>query len=220
MGVALRGPEGYKFMLREAICKKCRRSGIKLFLRGERCFTPKCAMVKKPYPPGAHGKKRKSALSEYGSQLAEKQKLRKIYNISEAQLKKYFSIALKSKGIVTEVLLAGLETRIDNVIFRLGFAESRAKARQIVSHGHILLNDKKIDISSIRIKKGDTIKIKKSSFAKPLFSGLITKLKKYNPPAWLSLDKESLSANILAAPSKEDIDNNVDLQMIVEYYSR
>ena len=207
-------------MLREAICKKCRRSGIKLFLRGERCFTPKCAMIKKPYPPGTHGKKRKPALSEYGSQLAEKQKLRKIYNISEAQLKKYFSIASKSRGVVTEVLLARLETRIDNVIFRLGFAESRAKARQIVSHAHILLNDKKIDIPSIRVEKGDTIKIKKSSFTKPLFNGLVTKLKKYNPPVWLSLDKESLSANVLTTPSKDDIDNNVDLQMIVEYYSR
>jgi small subunit ribosomal protein S4 len=207
-------------MLREAVCKKCRRSGVKLFLRGDRCFTPKCAMVKKPYPPGAHGKKRRPALSEYGSQLAEKQKLRKIYNINEAQLKKYFSEASKAKGVATEILLAKLETRIDNVIFRLGFAESRAKARQIVSHGHILLNDKKIDIPSIHVKKGDTIKIKKSSFAKPLFSGLIAKLKKFNPPTWLSLDKDNLVAGVLSSPSKEDIESNADLQMIVEYYSR
>ena len=207
-------------MLRGAVCKKCRRSGVKLFLRGERCYTPKCAMVKKPYPPGAHGKKRRPALSEYGAQLAEKQKLRKIYNISESQLRKYFEIASKSKGVATEILLTRLETRTDNVIFRLGLAESRAKARQIVSHGHILLNDKKIDIPSINVKKGDVLKIKKSSLNKPLFSGLIVKLKKYNPPAWLSLDKESLTANVLAIPSKEDIENNADLQMIVEYYSR
>ena len=207
-------------MLREGICKKCRRSGAKLFLRGERCFSPKCAMVKKPYPPGTHGKKRRSALSEYGLQLAEKQKLRKIYNIGETQLRKYFSTALKSRGVATEVLLIKLETRIDNVIFRLGLAESRAKARQIVSHGHILLNDKKINIPSIHVKKGDVIKIKKGSLAKPLFSGLVAKLKKYNPPTWLSLNKESLSANVLNMPTKEDIESNVDLQMIVEYYSR
>jgi small subunit ribosomal protein S4 len=207
-------------MLREAVCKRCRRSGVKLFLRGERCFTPKCAMVKKPYPPGAHGKKRRPALSEYGSQLAEKQKLRKTYNINEAQLRKYFKEASKARGVATEILLQKLETRIDNVIFRLGFAESRAKARQIVSHGHILLNDKKIDIPSIHVKKGDTIKIKKTSSTKPLFSGLTAKLKKFNPPAWLSLNKDNLVAGVLSSPSKEDIESNADLQMIVEYYSR
>lgn len=193
---------------------------MKLFLRGERCFTPKCAMVKKPYPPGAHGKKRRAAISEYGSQLAEKQKLRKIYNINEAQLRKYFESASKSKGVATEVLLQKLETRIDNVIFRLGFAESRAKARQIVSHGHIILNDRKIDIPSIHVKKGDAIKIKNSSFAGPLFNGLVVKLKKFNPPKWLSLNRENLEVVVLAMPLKEEIDNNVDLQMIVEYYSR
>jgi len=208
-------------MQRESICKKCRRSGEKLFLRGERCFTPKCAMVKKPYPPGAHGRKRRrGALSEYGSQLAEKQKLRKIYNIGEAQLKKYFTEASKAKGATTDILLTKLETRIDNVLFRLGFAESRAKARQIVSHGHILLNDKKIDIPSIHVKKGDVIKIKATSFGKPLFSSLLTKLKKFTPPAWLSLEKDSLVATILSMPAKEEIESNVDLQMIVEYYSR
>jgi len=206
-------------MLREAVCKKCRRAGEKLFLRGERCFTPKCAMVKKPYPPGVHGKKRRKALSEYGLQLAEKQKLRKIYNIGESQLKKYYRIASRAKGIATDMLLSQLETRIDNVIFRLGFAESRAKARQIVSHGHILLNDKKITIPSIQVKKGDVIKIKKKSIQKPLFSELATKLKKYNPPSWLVLDKENLSATVAAMPTKEDIEKNIDLQMVIEYYS-
>jgi len=208
-------------MQRESICKKCRRSGEKLFLRGDRCFTPKCAMVKKPYPPGAHGKKRRrGAISEYGSQLAEKQKLRKIYNIGEAQLKKYFNEASKAKGATTDILLTKLETRIDNALFRLGFAESRAKARQIVSHGHILLNDKKINIPSIHLEKGDIIKVRKSSLAKPLFTGLGVKLKKFNPPPWLSLDKENLTATVLSVPSKSDIESSIDLQMIVEYYSR
>lgn len=208
-------------------CKKCRRAGQKLFLKGERCFTPKCTMVKKPYPPGVHGRrrsrrrKRKGSLSGYGAQLAEKQKLRQIYNINEGQLRKYFKEAAKTKrGVVTEVILNKLETRIDNVIFRLGLTESRAKARQIVSHGHILLNGRKIDIPSINVKKGDEIEIKKSSLKKPLFENLETKLKKYKTPSWLSLDKKKLKATVLSLPAKEEISIPVDLHLIVEYYSR
>lgn len=204
----------------DPVCKKCRRAGQKLFLKGERCFTPKCAMVKKPYPPGVHGKKRKRAPSEYGAQLAEKQKLRRVYNVSERQLKKYFKEAVRAKGVVTEILLNKLETRIDNLIFRSGFASSRAKARQIVSHGHILLNNKKINIPSIGAKKGDIIKIKKSSFKKSLFKNLETRLKKYKTPSWLSLDKKELKTTVLSLPSREDIEVPVDLSMIVEYYSR
>ena len=206
--------------MKDPVCKKCRRAGQKLFLKGERCFTPKCAMVKKPYPPGVHGRKRRRGLTEYGTQLAEKQKLKKIYGVNENQLKKYFKEAAKARGVATDVLLSKLETRIDNVIFRLGLAESRAKARQIVGHGHILLNNRKINIPSIHVKKGDLIKIKKSSLNKPLFSSLETKLKKYNPPAWLSLDKKELTASVLAMPSKEEMEIPADLQMIVEYYSR
>lgn len=201
-------------------CKKCRRAGEKLFLKGDRCLTPKCAMIKKPYAPGVHGKKRKRALSEYGSQLAEKQKLRRIYGVSEKQLKNYFKQANKANGVTTEILLTKLERRIDNVIFRLGFAESRAKARQIVSHGHILLNNRKINIPSIIVKKGDKIKIKKSSLKKGLFKDLETKLKKYETPTWLSLDKKELKVDVLALPSAQDIEVPVELQMIVEYYSR
>jgi len=206
--------------MEDSACKKCRRAGQKLFLKGERCFTPKCAMVKKPYVPGIHGKKRRRGLSEYGSQLAEKQKLRRIYGVNERQLNKYFKEASKAKGATTEILLTKLETRIDNVIFRLGLAESRAKARQIVSHGHILLNDRKVDIPSIQVKKGDVIKIKKSSLNKGLFKNLETRLKKYNPPSWLSLDKKDWQATILALPSKEETEVPLELQMVVEYYSR
>ncbi len=177
-------------------------------------------MVKKPYPPGVHGKKRRRGLTEYGVQLAEKQKLRKIYGVNEKQLKKYFEESAKARGVATDVLLAKLETRIDNVIFRLGLAESRAKARQIVAHGHVLLNGRKINIPSIQVKKGDLIKIKKSSLGKPLFGNLETKLKKFNPPAWLSLDKKELTASVLATPIKEEMEIPADLQMIVEYYSR
>lgn len=201
-------------------CKKCRRLGQKLFLKGERCFTPKCAMVKKPYPPGVHGKKRRRGLSEYGSQLAEKQKLKRIYGIRERQLRRYFKEASKSRGATTEVLLTTLERRIDNVIFRLGWAESRTKGRQIVSHGHILLNGKRVDIPSINLKKGDVVEINKASLKKSLFRDLEIKLKKFTPPAWLSLDKKEFKAAVLAIPSKEAIETPVDLQMIVEYYSR
>lgn len=206
--------------MKDPVCKKCRRAGQKLFLKGERCFTPKCAMVKKPYTPGVHGRKRRRGLTEYGIQLAEKQKLKKIYGVNENQLKKYFKEAAKARGVATDVLLSKLETRMDNVIFRLGLAESRAKARQIVGHGHILLNNRKINIPSIHVKKGDLIKIKKSSLNKPLFSSLETRLKKYNPPVWLSLDKKELTASVLAMPSKEEMEIPADLQMIVEYYSR
>ena len=199
-------------------CKKCRRAGQKLLLKGERCFTPKCAMIKKPYPPGLHGKKRRPAPSEYGAQLAEKQKLRRIYGIGERQLKKYFKEADQSKGVTTDLLLTKLERRIDNVVFRLGWAESRAKARQIVSHGHISLNNRRIDIPSIIIKKGDKIRIKKSSLAKPLFKDLEIRLKKVKLPIWLSSDK--LEAVVRSLPDRQDIEIPVDLQMIVEYYSR
>jgi len=201
-------------------CKKCRRAGQKLFLKGERCFTPKCAIVKKPYPPGLRKKRRRSNLSEYGKQLAEKQKLRRIYGINEKQLKNYFKEASKGRGVATDLFLSKLETRIDNVVFRLGWAESRSKARQIVSHGHILLNNKKIDIPSIIIKKGNEIEIKKSSLKKPLFKTLDTRLKKYKTPSWLSLDKKDLKGIVLSEPNIEEIEIPVDLQMIVEYYSR
>lgn len=201
-------------------CKKCRRAGQKLFLKGERCFTPKCSMIKKPYPPGVHGKKRRRGLSEYGTQLAEKQKLRRIYNISEKQLKKYFKEAAKARGVVPDVLLNKLETRLDNVVFRLGWAESRPKARQIVSHGHILLNKRKVDIPSIGVRKGDVIKIKKSSLKTSLFKNLETKLKKFKVPSWLSLNKKELKVTVLGLPLRKEVEVPVDLSMIIEYYSR
>jgi small subunit ribosomal protein S4 len=204
----------------DAKCKKCRRAGQKLFLRGERCFSTKCAMVKKAYPPGVHGKKRRRGLSEFGTQLAEKQKLRLIYNVRERQLRRYFSESIKARGVVTEVFLNKLETRLDNVIFRLGLAESRGKTRQIVSHGHILLNGRRVTIPSIGVKKGDVIEIRKVSLNKGLFKDLETKLKKFKPPSWLSLDKKEWKATVLSLPSRGETMVPVDLQKIVEFYSR
>lgn len=213
----------YKLMLREPACKKCRRAGQKLFLKEERCFTAKCAMIKKPYAPGLRAKKRRSTLSEYGSQLAEKQKVKRIYGINEKQLRRYFTEALKSKGVVTDVLVDRLETRLDNIIFRLGITGSRTKARQIVSHGHILLNGRKVNIPSISVRKGDIIEINKSSTKKVLFKELEAKLKKYKMPSWLSSEiKENneFKAVVLNVPERSEIEIPADLAMIVEFYSR
>ena len=210
-------------MIRGAICKKCRRAGEKLFLREERCFTPKCAMIKKPYAPGMRAKKRRSALSEYGLQLAEKQKARKIYNITEKQFAKYFREASKAKGRVPDVLLRKLETRLDNVVFRLGLTGSRAKARQIVSHGHIFLNGRKITIPSVNVKKEDVIEIKKGSMRKILFKDLESKLKKYQLPSWLVIEKNDANefkAKVLGMPESSEINAPFDIAMIIEFYSR
>jgi len=201
-------------------CKKCRRVGQKLFLKGERCFTPKCAIIKKAYPPGVHGKKRRRMISEYGSQLLEKQKLCYIYNIRERQLKRYLREAIKEKGVIGDNLLKRLETRLDNVVFKLGWAESRGGARQLVSHGHILVNNKKVDIPSFGVKPKDVINIKKSSINLGSFKDLKIKLKKYKTPTWLSLDKNKLEGKVLSWPKVEDINIPVDIQMIIEYYSR
>lgn len=218
MVVGLVNPGEYN--MKNAVCKKCRRVGQKLFLKGERCFTPKCAMVKKPYAPGIHGKKRRRAISEYGSQLAEKQKICGIYNIRERQFKRYFREALKEKGVIGDNLLKKLETRLDNVIFKLGLAESRKKARQFISHGHILVNNRKVNIPSFQVKPKDVIKIKKSSLGLTAFKDSGTKLKKFKVPDWLSLDKNKLEGKLISLPQREDINIPVDMQMIVEYYSR
>jgi len=202
-------------------CKKCRRIGQKLFLKGERCFTPKCAMVKKPYAPGIHGKKRKRrGISEYGAQLTEKQKVRNIYGIREKQFKRYFKEASREKGVIEDNFLKKLELRLDNVVFRLGFTESRRKARQLVSHGHILVNDRKINLPSFQVKPNDVIKIKKSSSDSILFKDLKTKLKKYKPLDWLSLDKNNLEGGIISLPTQESVNIPATLQMIAEFYSR
>jgi len=180
-------------------------------------------MVKKPYAPGMKAKKHKSALSEYGSQLAEKQKVKKIYGITERQFRKYFEEASRVKGVVPDVLIVKLETRLDNAIFRLGVAGSRAKARQIVSHGHILLNNKRIDIPSIHVKKGDIITIRPESLKKIIFKDLEAKIKKQTIPSWLSIENKdggTFRATVLGVPERAQVEIPVDLAMIIEFYSR
>jgi small subunit ribosomal protein S4 len=206
--------------MKEAICKKCRRAGQKLFLKGERCSTSKCAMIKRPYAPGIHGKKRRRSISEYGTQLLAKQKLCWMYRIRERQLKRYFKESLKEKGIVGHNLLRKLEIRLDTVIFRLGLAESQKEARQLVNHGHIIVNNKKVDIPSFQTKIGNSIKIKKASSELKPFKNLKNKLKKFKTPTWLSLNGDKLEGKIVSLPKIEDINAPVDVQMVVEYYSR
>lgn len=204
-------------------CKICRRLGIKLFLRGERCLSQKCPMVKKPYPPGPKAKKRTKGLSEYGKELREKQKLKNWYNLEEKQFRKYVREILKARGKVTDVgaaLIKTLESRLDNVVFRLGFAPSRTAARQMVSHGHFTVNDKPTDIPSYLVKKGDKINVKAASVKKTIFQKISPQLSKHNPPSWLKLDAKNLEGKVIDSPSLEEAAPPAELSSIFEFYSK
>jgi len=202
-------------------CRQCRRAGEKLFLKGERCFLPKCAMVKRAYPPGAQGnKKRRGGASEYGRQLAQKQKVKKVYGIFERQLGKYFDEAQAQKGDTRENLIKKLETRLDNVVFRLGWMKSRSAARQLVNHGHVLVNNRCVNVPSYQVKKGDVISIKEKTKKSKITENLVASLKKYEAPAWLLQEKEILEAKVLGLPEGEDLGDVSSLGLIVEFYSR
>lgn len=207
-------------MLLNAKCKKCRRVKQKLFLKGERCFTPKCAMVKTPYPPGIHGAKRRRETSEYGRQLIEKQKIRITYGVLEKQFKKYILAAMEERGDNRENLIRKLEMRLDNVVYRLGLTKSRLTAKQIVGHGHILINNHKVDIPSYHVRVGDLIFIREKSKKLVLFDNLKVSLKKYESPSWLSLNKEKLEGEIIAQPTVDDVKDLTGIGMVIEYYSR
>ena len=201
-------------------CKLCRREGDKLMLKGERCATAKCAVVKRNYPPGLHGPKGRTRQSGYNMQLREKQKAKRIYNLMEKQFALSFARAIKQKGEAGENLMKILETRLDNVIYRLGFASSRAQARVLTNHGHFRVNDAKVNIPSFNVKTGDIIKIKQSSRKSKAFAGLSEKLKKVEIPGWLNLDTKDLSAKVLHQPAKENFESKINSQMIVEFYSK
>jgi len=208
-------------MIINSRCKKCRRVAQKLFLKGERCFSQKCAMIRKPYIPGLHGKsRRRRGISEYGQQLIEKQKVRHVYGVSEKQFKNYFKKVVDQKGNKEELLVNKLESRLDNAIFRLGWAQSRALARQLVNHGHISVNQRKVDIPSYQVKKEAFIQIKEKSKKLAPFRDLKTILKKYEVPVWLSLDKQKLIGKIIDQPKIADISKVGEIGMIIEYYSR
>lgn len=200
-------------------CKQCRRVGEKLFLKGERCNLPSCAMVKRNFPPGFHGPKGRKRQTDYGLQLNEKQKAKKTYNILEKQFRLTFETAKKHKGNTSENLMMLLEARLDNAVFRLGFASSRNQARQLISHGHILVNGKKVNIPSFQIKTGDVVKIKNIKKIN-ILKNLSEKLEKYTAPSWVFLEAKELSGKILHLPTSKEINTNINSQMIVEFYSR
>jgi len=203
---------------KDAVCRLCRREGIKLYLKGERCYSEKCGITKKSAPPGQHGLSRRK-LSNYGIQLREKQKTKRHYGILESQFRKYFEMADKQSGITGDNLLRILETRLDNVIFRLGFADSRPQARQMVVHGHFLVNGKKVDIPSYLVKAGDVITVKQRS---KKIERLKSLAENFNGtvPNWLSADIENLEGKIVMLPSREDVDLPIEEHLIIELYSR
>ncbi len=199
-----------------------RRLGEKLFLKGERSYSPKSAVVKKPYPPGMHGQKGSRKPSEYGLQLRSKQRIKNIYRMLEKQFKSYIKEGLRSKGKPHETIINKLETRLDNVVFRMGLGQSRDQAKQVVSHGHILVNGRKTNIPSYHVKMGDVLGVREGSVKSVYFSSLVPQwIRKYEPPTWIVLDKDKLSAKIVGLPTLSDsgIQSN-DLQAIIEFYSR
>lgn len=204
-----------------AKCKLCRREGEKLYLRGERCASPKCALVKRNYPPGVHGpKSAKHKLSGYGKEMRERQKCKRIYGLGERQFANYVQKALKAKGNSGENLIQLLESRLDNVIYRLGLAKSRRAARQLINHGHFSVNNRLTTAPACQMRPGDLIKIHPSSLNKAPFKELEDKLKNYNLPNWLTFDFKNNEAKILEKPSGEAVKQNFDPKLIIEFYSR
>lgn len=203
-----------------AVCRLCRRSGGKLFLKGDRCFTPKCSVDKRPKPPGQQVRRRRQKLSDRGLQLREKQKARYSYGILERQFTRLFSEAERQAGITGENLLVLLERRLDNVVYRLGFADSRSQARQLVRHGHISLNGHKTNIPSCLVKEGDTISWREESTKTEYYKQLAQTIEAKTVLGWLSLDKKTLVGQILSLPTPDDIEATFDGKTIVEYYSR
>ena len=203
-----------------AVCRLCRREGQKLFLKGDRCYTDKCALEHRSYAPGMHGNARNKKLSEYGVQLREKQKARRYYGVSEKQFSHYFELAEKRQGQAGENLLAILESRLDNVAYRLGFAMSRAEARQLVRHAHFTVNGQKVNIPSYQVKPGDVIELKEGSRSMDKFKGSLEANASRVIPKWLEFDQANKVAKVVAVPAREDIDLPIEEHLIVELYSK
>ena len=204
----------------DSVCRQCRREGIKLFLKGDRCYSAKCAITKRHTPPGQHGQSRAKKPSEYGLQLREKQKCRRAYGVLESQFRKYYDMAANMRGVTGDNMLSLLERRLDNVAFRLGFGNSRAMARQLVTHGHILVDGKKVDIPSYLVKPGQVISVRSKSRDMQHLKELREQGSKNTIPNWLELDAENLSGKVMALPQRDDIDLTLEEHLIVEFYSR
>ncbi len=202
-----------------ALCRICRREAEKLFLKGDRCYTEKCAIERRQYPPGQHGQRR-SKLSDYGVQLREKQKVRKIYGLLEKQFRTAFGRAERKKGVTGEVLLQLLESRLDNVVYRMGFAPNRNSARQLVTHGHFLVNGRKVDIASFAVRVGDVVELKEASRNIAIINDNISKMEHRGVPVWLEMDFQGFKGRVSQVPSREDIQLTANEQLIVELYSK
>ncbi len=204
------------------VCKLCRREGEKLFLKGERCFSPSCAMERRAYPPGEHGRfsARAGRQSDYSKQLRAKQKGKRIYGVFERQFRRYFRDARKQTGLTGLNLLKILESRLDNVVYRAGFADSRNQARQLVNHGHFMVNGRRNDVASTILKTGDQIAVREISKQNEYFKTLRQADEIRTPPAWLEVDLDKLTGRVIRLPERAEIDGNLNEQLIVEYYSR
>jgi small subunit ribosomal protein S4 len=206
-----------------AVCRLCRRESQKLFLKGDRCYTDKCGLARRQNAPGQHSQghgQGRSKVSEYGTQLREKQKAKRFYGVLESQFRRYFELASKRRGKTGENLLAILETRLDNTVYRLGFAMSRAEARQMVRHGHFTVDGRRVNIPSFLMKPGMTVALKESSRSLDKFKSVIEANASRQPPKWLTYDQQSLSAKVVAVPARDDVDLPVEEQLIVELYSK
>lgn len=202
-----------------ASCKQCRREGQKLFLKGERCYSNKCSVDKRPYAPGMHRQQRKK-LSEYGVQLREKQKAKRFYGVLESQFRKYYEMAIRKKGVTGEILLQLLESRLDNVTHRMGFGTSRDESRQLVTHGHFLVNGKRVNIPSYLVKAGDVIEVSEKSKKSPRFKEILEITGSKVVPKWLEVDQENMKGSVISLPDREDIDLPIEEHLIVEFYSK
>jgi small subunit ribosomal protein S4 len=206
------------------VCRLCRREGEKLYLKGARCLSPKCAIEKRNFPPGQHGKEgqfKRNRSSDYLVQLREKQKARRVYGVLEAQFRRYYQEALKSRGVTGQALLQMLESRLDNVVYRLGYAANRAQARNLVTHGHFNINGRRTDVPSVLVQPGDVIEVRPGSQQRTYFKDLKASDERRAPtPGWLNVDVGALSGKMLRLPERSEIDANLNEQLIVEFYSR
>ncbi|HSV07841.1 MAG TPA: 30S ribosomal protein S4 [Candidatus Binatus sp.] len=202
-----------------AVCRHCRREGLKLFLKGERCYTDKCAIERRNYPPGEHGQARPK-FSEYSIQLREKQKLRRIYGVLERQFRRYFAMADRGKGVTGEALLQLLERRLDNIVYRLGFATSRAEARQLVRHGHFRVNGRKVDVPSYLVRPGDAITVRERSRQVACIREALELAQRRGVPDWLEMNPEAFAGSVKALPARADLTMPINEKLVVELYSK
>jgi small subunit ribosomal protein S4 len=203
----------------ESVCRLCRREGAKLFLKGTRCYTKKCSFERRPTPPGQHGVRRRK-MGDFGIQLREKQKMRRVYGVLERQFRNYFRYAEEHTGVTGEALLQSLETRLDNVVFRLGFASSRAQARQLVTHGHFAVNGVPTNVPSYAMKPGDRVEVRESRRGREAFKVIRETLRSHQAPEWLSLDAAKLAGSVASLPRRDQMPLDLSEQLVVEYYSR